>query len=240
MTRITRTRVFISYDRQDEPWRARLVLHLRPLERQGLIEAWDDTRLRAGTVWREEMARALACTRVAILLVSPRFLASDFIADEQLPPLLLASEQEGVRVLPLIVSACLFWETPGLSRFRPVNGPEQPLSAMPEHEQDAILLQVAQSVLGSAPHEAPAAPRSPDRERLLAVLNGLLDSMFSELVFHLPQATPHLPSKYAPQTERAAALLTWAGGPGGPGLQAVVVPLRRMLPGLRDEDIYGS
>ena len=66
----------------------------------------------------------------AVLLVSADFLASDFIADNELPPLLVAAENEGVIILPVIVSPCLFTNVPALARFQAVNLPSKPLSAL--------------------------------------------------------------------------------------------------------------
>ena len=107
-----RTTVFISYSHQDSRWLKRLQVHLKPLERGGIIDRWDDTRIAAGQQWKAEIERALDSARVAVLLVSADFLASDFIDKQELPPLLQAAEEAGATILPLVVAPCLFTDTP--------------------------------------------------------------------------------------------------------------------------------
>lgn len=138
--------VFISYSHADEYWLERLKIHLRPLERDAEMEYWDDTKLRPGALWREEIQTALARARVAVLLVSADFLASDFIAYDELPPLLAAASTEGLVILPVVVSACRFTRTPTLSRFQSVNNPEQPLNSFSRAEAEAMLVKVTDSV----------------------------------------------------------------------------------------------
>ncbi|HEY6686422.1 MAG TPA: hypothetical protein VI094_09475 [Propionibacteriaceae bacterium] len=41
-------RLFISYSHRDADILERLLVHLRPLERDGLVDAWNDTRIAAG------------------------------------------------------------------------------------------------------------------------------------------------------------------------------------------------
>ena len=83
-----RSQVFVSYSHADAEHLQRLRVHLRPFERAGLVDVWADTRLRPGQRWRQEIELALERAAVSILLVSADFLASDFVADNELPPLL--------------------------------------------------------------------------------------------------------------------------------------------------------
>lgn len=141
-----RTKVFISYSHQDAEWLKRLRVHLKPLEREHRIEIWDDTRIKPGSRWKEEIEQALATTKVAVLLVSADFLASDFIAADELPPLLSAAEKEGAIVLPVILSPSRFSRTTSLSQFQAVNDPSKPLIGMAKSKQEAILVKVTEDI----------------------------------------------------------------------------------------------
>src|SRR6202022_3571589 len=99
-----RTKVFISYSHSDAEWLQRLQVHLRPLVRTSTIALWADTKITPGSKWQDEIGRALAATKVAILLVSADFMASDYIAGRELPALLEASEKDGAIILLVIVS----------------------------------------------------------------------------------------------------------------------------------------
>jgi len=105
------SRVFISYSHKDKQYLDRLQVFLRPIQREGTIDAWDDTRIKVGEDWRAEIRKALAEARVAVLLVTADFLASDFIATDELPPLLAKAEADGTVILLVIVGHCRFSET---------------------------------------------------------------------------------------------------------------------------------
>ncbi len=159
---MARHRVFISYSHLDRAWLAALQVHLRPLEREQRITRWDDTLIQSGTRWKLEIKRALDEARVAVLLVSKHFLASDFIAADELPPLLAAAEGEGALILPVIIGPCRFSRTPGLADYQAVNSPERTLMEMSEAEQDRVWLQLVDRI-----EDALAAPvESPQGERL--------------------------------------------------------------------------
>ncbi|MFL5628933.1 MAG: toll/interleukin-1 receptor domain-containing protein [Ktedonobacteraceae bacterium] len=133
----SRTKVFISYSRKDAIHLKRLQVHFALYERLGLVDVWDDTKLAPGSLWREEIKKAIMQTKVAILLVSADFLASKFIAENELPPLLAAAQTEGAVILPVILSSCAFEDTE-LAQFQAVNSPAKPLLSMRKNEKEKI------------------------------------------------------------------------------------------------------
>jgi hypothetical protein len=138
--------VFISYSHKDREFLDRLMIHLKPLDRAGLIKSWVDTNLESGDLWQHEIERALARARVAILLVSADFMASNFIIENELPPLLAKAAAGGTRIIPVIVKHCRFTRDKDLNRFQAVNEPGRPLISLSEAEREKIYDEIARSV----------------------------------------------------------------------------------------------
>lgn len=142
----SRNTVFVSYSHADAGWLQRLRTHLAPLYRDQVLDLWDDNKILPGQDWRKEIENALARARVAVLLISADFLASDFISSEELPRLLTAAEAGGATILPVIVSASRFADTPALSRFQAVNAPNRPLNGLGKAARERVLVAVAAAV----------------------------------------------------------------------------------------------
>lgn len=131
-----RDQVFISYSHRDKKLMEDLLLHLKPYLRSGSVTAWSDQQIASGAQWFQEIQAALDKTRVAVLLVSSDFLASDFIHEHELGPLLKEAKAGGVRILWIPLRAAAYKETP-LKDYQAVSPPDKPLAGMSKADRDA-------------------------------------------------------------------------------------------------------
>lgn len=137
-----RTRIFISYSHKDQRYLEELHAHLAYYEQKGSIDFWDDTKIGSDSRWYREIEKAIASARIAILLVSPDYLVSEL---NELTSLLVAAEDEGVTILPVIVKPCAFENTP-LAQFQSINSSSKPLSSMNKSRREAIWEKVVELV----------------------------------------------------------------------------------------------
>jgi hypothetical protein len=79
------------------------------------------------------------------LLVSKYFLASDFIHENELPPLLQAAENEGLRIHWLPVGDCL-WKLTPIHNYQALWDASKPLNLMSEGERDQHLVEAVSQI----------------------------------------------------------------------------------------------
>lgn len=109
----SRKKIFISYSHADEAWFTELKNRLLPLQRVHGFELWDDKNLQAGQNWHAEIQKALGETKLALLLISPNFIRSEYIDKHEMKPLQDAHERgEGVTVVPLYLRSADATTTP--------------------------------------------------------------------------------------------------------------------------------
>ncbi|MDO9581074.1 MAG: toll/interleukin-1 receptor domain-containing protein [Bacteroidales bacterium] len=138
--------IFVSYSHEDKNHLKRLYVHLKPLQKHGFVDIWDDTKIKTGEKWREQIETALSRAAIAILIISADFLASDFIVENELPPILKKAELEGTRVVPIILKPCRFSREKHLSQFQALNPPDKPLLSMSDIEQEEMWDRLSQVI----------------------------------------------------------------------------------------------
>ena len=138
--------VFISYAHKDDQyWFDTLLSHLSWLEREYGIEIWSDRDIAPGARWHESIQTALDLAKVAILLVSPDFLSSSYIASNELPKMLQATETDGVTIfwVPVRQSA---YKHSQIAAFQSAHPPEKPLSTLSSAELDQALVDIGEKL----------------------------------------------------------------------------------------------
>ena len=96
-------RLFISYSHKDETLRNELQTHLKLLQRQGFIDAWDDRRIDAGDEWKRKIDDNLERADIILLLVSADFIASDYCYEKEMKRALERHDKNEACVIPVIV-----------------------------------------------------------------------------------------------------------------------------------------
>jgi hypothetical protein len=140
-----RDQVFISYSHEDTKWREDLEKHLKPYFRAGSIKGWSDKQIVSGSKWLGEIKSALDQTNVAVLLVTPDFLNSDFIHENELGPLLKEAERGGVTILWVPIYASAYKKTP-LKNYQAALEPSKPLANMSQARRDQAWVKICEEI----------------------------------------------------------------------------------------------
>jgi TIR domain-containing protein len=138
-----RCQVFVSYSHVDEAERVRLDVHLAPLVREGLIDAWCNRAITPGSDWERDIRQELATADIVILLVTANFVASVFCIETELAEALRRHAEGGVRILPVIVKPVDFANM-SFGRFQALPRGRRPISTW--ENKDLAWLEVARGV----------------------------------------------------------------------------------------------
>lgn len=135
--------IFISYSHRDKNYVGALATNLKPLQREYGIEYWDDSKIPLGKSWKEEIDRTLRAASVGVLLVSPDFLASEFINRVELPSLLNSAQERGLTICAVHVRPSVWKHVRALRSLQAANDPAKPIASLLPHEQEAAWAEIA-------------------------------------------------------------------------------------------------
>jgi internalin A len=140
-----RSQVFISYSRKDIRWLARLKLVLLPVIKGNAIKIFDDTMINVGDKWKDIIRAALKNTKVAVLMVSPEFLGSEFVCNNELPTILDSERAKALRIIWFPIRHSLVEDTPIIA-YQAALDASRPLSSMKRADQDMALVRIAKVI----------------------------------------------------------------------------------------------
>lgn len=136
-------RLFFSYSHRDEADRDELEIHLKPLQREGIIESWHDRRIDAGGECNQEISAHLEDAELILLLVSPYFLASDYCYENEMRWAMERHEAGTAKVIPVILNPC-DWHSAPFGKLLAVPTDGRPISKFPNRHDG--FLEVAKAI----------------------------------------------------------------------------------------------
>ena len=156
-----REKIFVSYSHEDRRLFVEFKKMLAPAIRRGVVHIWDDTMIAPGAKWKQQIEKALEEARIAVLLVSANFLASDFIANHELPPLLKAAEDHGLTIYWIYLSHCLYEQTE-IANYQAAHDVSKPLASLNKAKREKILSETCHELieLAKKPGGATVKPRT--------------------------------------------------------------------------------
>jgi len=132
--------IFVSFSHADEKWRKRFEIMSKPLSRSEGIRFWSDRDIQAGE-WEKQIEKAMQGAVAAVLLVSDNFLASDYIISRELPYILRATRERGLKVCWAYLEPCDLKRHPEITKFQGMTrGTLEPLSKMTDWQWKETML----------------------------------------------------------------------------------------------------
>ncbi|MBV9689061.1 MAG: TIR domain-containing protein [Ktedonobacteraceae bacterium] len=176
-------KIFFCYAHEDEDLLNKLKSHLRPLQRQGLIDVWHDRDISAGTEWEREISQHLNNAQIVLLLVSPDFMDSDYCYGVEMKRALERHERGATRVIPIILRH-VYWQGEPLGKLQALPKDARPVKSW--SDQDEAFYNIAEGIRKVVEelmaNSLLALAKKPDGLILLHSLEGHTGSVWSVVI----------------------------------------------------------
>ena len=132
---------------------------LAVLEREGLIDLFEDTQIRVGEEWVARLDHEMAQAKLALLLVSAPFLTSTFIREKEVPRLFRRHQKGGMVIYPLLIRACAWQEVKWLAKLQIRPADSKPVAAKRGPSREECLASVAREIASALKDRTEPAQR---------------------------------------------------------------------------------
>jgi tetratricopeptide (TPR) repeat protein len=141
------TRIFVSYSHRGNgpEWKALLLRHLGVFERHHLLDVWQDGKIRVSSYWDDDITHAMSSARLAVMLLTPEALESQYILEKEIPFLRERQQRDKLPVFPVICEPC-DWKVHDWLRATQAPNTSNPISPLTEPQQDHIFRQLATDI----------------------------------------------------------------------------------------------
>jgi len=131
---MSKPKLFVSYSRKDLAYLNEFKIHLAGLRRKNQIEVWTDQEIDPGKAWEKHLREQLGSADIIIFLVSPDFIASNYIYDVEIKKAIERYDNNEVTIIPIILRPCDFSSIP-LNQFQALPENTKPISKWEDRDE---------------------------------------------------------------------------------------------------------
>jgi len=128
------SKIFISYAHEDEAFKDELVIRLKGLQRNGYLITWHDRKIEPGQLWDAAIKSALDTASIIVFLVSPDFLASDYIHNVEIKKAFERYHAGACKIVPVIIRRCDF-ENTEIGKLQALPKNAEPIKKWPDKDE---------------------------------------------------------------------------------------------------------
>jgi hypothetical protein len=120
---------FLSYSHEDHALYRGFHPHLRAIRRAFDMPIWVDDGLHVGMHWAAKIEAEIKAADVFMLLITPDFIASDYVYEKEIPAIQERRRTAGALVLPVVLKRCTWQMVASALQATPTdNGRVKPIT----------------------------------------------------------------------------------------------------------------
>lgn len=117
-------KLFISYSSKNADFIKRFVTHLEILKSNGIIDPWYDRMIESGSKWDDSIRNEMRNSDVIIFLLSPDFLATEYIMKTEIPLAIQQLQNETAKFFFIELQPC-GWKRTDIANYQQTDDPTQ-------------------------------------------------------------------------------------------------------------------
>jgi hypothetical protein len=133
--------MFLSYSHKDKALKEELDTQLIALKRSYNISLWQDKDIEGGSEWDATIKEELKNADIILLLISPDFIASDYINDVELKYAMQKHEEGKAKVIPIYLKKAYTTNQP-VDKLQGYISKDKPITSFPEAERSDAFYEV--------------------------------------------------------------------------------------------------